>query len=536
MSTQDQSMELLVNSYHVSSRRIREALDGALSIRNSRKPNFPPTGTDEVIGLCGQSGRHPYFRIPLAALTDALDRIDALMPSSRHNIQDAVDELNAVCQDLRQQTYFDAGTGCVNDQVPAVVPLLPPEEIWYTDRELPLDVWRLVSFEFDLVSSAIASQVPVMDIGQGVATQGALMLGHILNQLGNRMVQFSALPDTLHPTILAELDSSTPVHVSAARLFFEAGSLLTPLAPTDFTRWYAGVRYLNWLDQRHTEFRVRSMYSQPNVDSRYRGLFAEEMAIGLMAVVLTDRLGAVRINNTVEVLPPTYQGGQMIADFVAESVDSAGRNRVFIAESKGSLGSKVSTSRRTRAKQQVSNTSVSVPGIQTQLGLTFCSSMFFSNQSSITNCLVNDPKPREEGPFLDRSHAWRIAYAKTLRFAGLDAAARSVAHGEPVKRLGGEYDDGRREYRSDRERHLDWRRRACRKQYGAELLLDFGNYGLMMDSLVLDILRHGIHEEVPEKLAYPPHMRRRERPARGIETRSFLTGLGIGCVLYEELG
>lgn len=536
MSTQDESMRLLVKSYHVSSRRIREALGGALSIKNSRESDSPPAGVNEVIGLCGQGGRHPYFRIPVAALTDALDRIEDLSshPSDR-NVQDTVDELNTACQGLRKKTHFDAGTGCVNDQVPAVVPLLPPEEIWYSDRELPLDVWRLISFEFDLVSSAIASQVPVTDTGQGVATQGALMLGHILNQLGNHMVQFSVLPDTLAPPILAELNSSMPVEVSAARLFFEAGSLLTPLAATDFTRWYAGVRYLNWLDHQHTDLRIRKMFKHPNVDSRYRGLFAEEMAIGLMAVVLTDRLGTVRINNTVEVLPTTYHGGQMIADFVVESVDSAGRNRVIIAESKGSLGSKVSTSRRTRAKQQVSNTSVSVTGIQTQLGLTFCSSMFFSNQSSITNCLVNDPEPREEGPLVDRSHAWRIAYAKTLRFAGLDAAARSVANGKPLKRLGGEYNDERMEWRSDREKHLDLRRRACRQKHGAELLLDLGNYGLMMDSLALDALKHGINEEVSEKLAHLLHMRRRDRPVRGTETRSFLTGLGIGCVLYEEL-
>ena len=181
-------MALLVNSYQVSARRIREALSGVLAIRNSREPTAPPTGTGDVIGLCGQGGRHPYFRMPLCTLTAALDRIDRLQLDNSDSASTAADELNGICQDLRQQTYFDAGTGCVNDQLPAVVPLLPPEEIWCDGKELPLDVWRLISFEFDLVSSAIASQVPVTDIGQGVATQGALLLGHILNQLGNHLV------------------------------------------------------------------------------------------------------------------------------------------------------------------------------------------------------------------------------------------------------------------------------------------------------------------------------------------------------------
>ena len=64
-----------------------------------------------------------------------------------------MEEIASACQELRQKTYFDTGTDCVNDDLPSMVPLLPPEEIWLDQRELPLDVWRLVSFDFDLVSS-----------------------------------------------------------------------------------------------------------------------------------------------------------------------------------------------------------------------------------------------------------------------------------------------------------------------------------------------------------------------------------------------
>jgi len=137
---------------------------------------------------------------------------------------------------------------------------------------------------------------------------------------------------------------------------------------------------------------------------------------------------------------------------------------------------------------------------------------------------------------VDTAQAWRIAYAKTLRFAGLDVAARRVVHGEPAANLGRTSDDEKREWRSERERDLYQRRRACRERHGAELLLDLGAYGLMMDSLVLDNVRHGIDEDVPQKLSRHLHRRRFERDSREKATRSFMTSLGIGCVLYEELG
>jgi hypothetical protein len=412
-----------------------------------------------------------------------------------------------------------------------MVPLLAPEEIWCEGKELPLDVWRLISFEFDLVSSAIASQVPLTDVGQGNVTPGALLLGHILNQLGNKMVSFVAVPGSLPQSIANELNGAAPVEVSAARLFFEIGALLTPLAADNFTRWYAGVRYLHWLDAGKTELRIRDAFDQPNIDSRYRGLFAEEMAIGLMAVILADRLGTVRTNNTVEILPSAYPSGQPIADFVAESVDPSGADRLIIAESKGSLGTRVSASRRARAKQQIQQTSVSLPGAPMGVGLTFCSSLYFSSQSSGTHCLVNDPEPSEGDLILDPIRAWRVAYAKTLRFAGLDVAARRVMHGEPAANLGRTEDGERGEWRSERERDLFRRRTACRERYSAELLLDLGAYGLMMDSLVWKVVRHGIDLESSQTLLHHLYRRSIDRNAQGRGRRSFMTGLGIGCVL-----
>ena len=41
--------------------------------------------------------------------------------------------------------------------------------------------------------------------------------------------------------------------VSLARVFCEAGALLTPLASEDFTKWYGAVRYLHWIDRSYRQ-------------------------------------------------------------------------------------------------------------------------------------------------------------------------------------------------------------------------------------------------------------------------------------------
>ena len=64
MNNDEQAKELLASSYMVCAERIMQAMAGRLKIQNSREPGSPPTTTGEVVGLCGQSGRHPYFRIP----------------------------------------------------------------------------------------------------------------------------------------------------------------------------------------------------------------------------------------------------------------------------------------------------------------------------------------------------------------------------------------------------------------------------------------------------------------------------------------
>jgi len=542
MSNDNQAKELLASSYQISAQRIMEAMRGGLEIQNSRESDSPPLIADEVVGLCGQSGRHPYFRIPVKVLETALRRIlgSGNSPASSANlIEHTMEEITAACQDLRQQTYFDTGTGCVNDRLPSMVPLLPPEEIWLDGRELPMDVWRLVSFEFDLVSSAVSSQVSVQDFAFSAVNQNALAFRFLIGQLGKRRVNFQVDLQNIPPAWASGVTQSFNMDVSLARLFFEAGSLLTPLATQDFIKWYAAVRYLHWIDEHVSELRVRDEFDKDSVDCRYRGLFAEETAIGLMAVVLSDVFGAKPINNTVEVLPSgLMQAGQPIADFIAQATNPANSQRTtIIAESKGSLRKAISKARRDRAKQQVQATNVLFNGTTLTLPLTFGSTICFTAQSEQTRCLVSDP-PQEIGsePIgVDPVLAWRVAYAKAFRFVGMETAAVQIARGRPAESIRPiDFDRERDRKRSDRDFQRIRRAGHARDRFGMDLILDAGPCAVSVDQGVLVVLRDGIsaesHFRIIEALAS-----RRKRERERFRGGSFETALGIGCISYADL-
>jgi hypothetical protein len=379
MDTTDEAKRLLAGSYAVSALRIKQALDGTLAITNSRESASPPSISGEIVGLCGQSGRHPYFRIPKDVLEATVNRILQAheFPTS---LESLAEEVAVACQDLRQQTYFDVGTGCANDLLPAMVPLLPPEEIWFDNRELPLDIWRLINFDFDLVASSVSSRLSIEDFAFSAVNQNALAFRFLINKLGGRQASFEVELDQI-PTEWNLAGTKRTIDVSLARLFFESGSLLTPLAVEEFTKWYGAVRYLHWIDDVKVELRVKDEFQRDSIDCRYRGLFAEETAIGLMAIVLSDLFEAGPIYNTVE-LPQRnlIEPGQLIADFVAFAVGpNTGNILTIIAESKGSLGKLVSKARHERAKRQLAETrKVLFSGSTDLLTLTFGSTIRFS--------------------------------------------------------------------------------------------------------------------------------------------------------------
>jgi hypothetical protein len=543
MNNEEESKGLLAASYAASARRIQLAIKGQLAICNSRKPNMPIGNVGEVTGLCGQSGRHPYFRIPVAVLEAALDRIlcyaPVLAPADYSGMDGVIDEIAAACQELRQQTYFDAGTGCVNDQLPSMVPLLPPEEIWLDGRELPLDIWRLISFEFDLVSSAVSSEVSVEDFAFSAVNPSALAFRFLIGQLGNRRARFELQAKDIPSDWAPALATPLSIEFSLARLFFEAGSLLTPLAGQDFIKWYGAIRYLHWIDDAVSELRVKDQFRRDSVDSRYRGLFAEETAIGLMAIVLSDVFGAKPINNTVEVLPPgALRPNQPVADFVAQAINpSTSQPTTIIAESKGSLGKAISKTRWARAKTQIASTNAVFAGFAQTLPLAFGSAIWFSGQKGTTHCLVADPPidSNVDSTELDPVRAWRVAYAKALRFVGLETAAKHVLHGEPAESIRPmDFDRTSDRRRSEQDFRRLHRAGAARHRFGMELLLDVGPCALSLDSNVANVLRHGIDADSRFKVAEVLHSRRVHARDR-LPGASFETSLGLGCIFYSEL-
>lgn len=550
MTNDDSAKQLLASSYGLSVRRIKEAIQGAVAIQNSREQR-PPTFPGEVVGLCGQGGRHPYFRMPLNVLKAALDRIERavtgipgrvaslrISPTNSSSVGRQMEEITAACQDLRQQTYFDSGTGCVNDNLPAMVPLLPPEEIWLDGRELPLDVWRLICFEFDLVSSSVASQISVEDFAFSAVTQGALAFRLLINQLGSRRVNFEVQLDKIPMTWVSGAPLRT-IDVSLARVFFEAGSLLTPLADEDFIKWYGAIRYLHWIDGALSELRVKDEFDGDSIDCRYRGLFAEETAIGLMAVVVSDLFGACPINNTVEVLPPkSIKRGQPIADFIAQATNpTTSVKTTIICESKGSLGNPVSKARYAHAKRQLAATNLLFKGTASTLPLTLGSTIRFSSQKPSSQCYVTDPPSEMEAEpmYINPRDAWRVAYAKALTFVGLDTVAQQVLRGDPAEAIRPiDFDRQRDRTRSERDLKRLKRANSARERFAMDLLLDVGAYAVSLDTGVAAILRSGIdgesHYRIEEILSS-----RRDLAGMRFPGASFETSLGLGCIAYSEL-
>jgi len=537
----DLPSRLLFLSYQLSASRILAALGGALQVANSRKRQDPPKNAREVVGLCGQGGRHPFFRTEMPILRSTAEAIVSLDPSR----QDAADILSTLCQNLRHQTIFDDQTGCENDQVPAVVPLLPPEEIWYDGHEMPLDVWRLISFEIDMVSTSVSAHIPIDDIAFGSLSQTGLAFRAIMARLQKRRVEFEVSID-IDPTTFSK--ASVPhvkrTSVALGRLFLDAGCLLTPLRQNDIGQWYAALRYADWLSVTGNRLLVRDEYEQDSVDSRYRGLFAEEMAIGLMAVVLGDAFRAKPIVNTNEYFDSqglqAIPKNQPVADFIAEARHPMTRKKwTIVAESKGSLGKDVDNSRKRRAKTQVAATRVRFPQTQEKLPLAFCSSIYFENQEKETACNVIDPPGvvRDEDLEVDPLSAWRIAFSKAFRFVGLDGASRQVLRGEPVSAIYTMLDE-RSERKDENDRELQRRRlrraKQARELFGVDLILDVGDCALSMDTSILSALhRFGLTSEILGGLEEASDARLEREKRR--EGQSFSNYLGIGCVFYEEL-
>jgi hypothetical protein len=391
-----------------------------------------------------------------------------------------------------------------------------------------------------MVSSSISSRVSVNDFAFSAVSQSALAFRFLLNQLGGRRITFEVELDKIPAAWMPPGANPIVKDVSLARVFFESGSLLTPMANEDFIKWYGAVRYLHWIDGGSPELRVKDEFDKETVDCRYRGLFAEETAIGLMAIVLGDVFGARPINNTVEVVPPRLlDPGQPVADFIAQATHPAGsRKTTIIAESKGSLGNVVNPARRARAKLQLAATKkVIYTGANQILPLTLGSTIRFSRQRSKSRCVVTDPpaEPDLDPINVDPMGAWRVAYAKTLKFAGLETAAGQVYRGAPAEALRPvDFDRQRDRTRNERDRQRLHRASAARHRFGMELVLDVGEYAFGLDAGVLEVLQRGIDQDAV--FALPKILESRSEFANAMARGdSFETSLGVGCISYADL-
>jgi hypothetical protein len=259
-------------------------------------------------------------------------------------------------------------------------------------------------------------------------------------------------------------------------------------------------------------------------------------------VVLSDVSGAIPLNNTAEWIAASRPGSPKpsgpIADFIARAIDPVTlASTTLIAESKGSLGSAVSAKRMKRAEEQLDATKVIVGGTTAILPLAFCSSIRFSKEKPDSCCQVIDPPPNSDGDriALDPMVGWRLAYAKALRFVGMEMAAKQVFHGETAETIRPmDFDHERERKRSNRDFERIRRAKLARDRFGMELLLDVGECAVSVDSTVALVLRHGIHEESASKLSEALLSRRSLANERKSKS-SFETALGLGCVFYSDL-
>jgi hypothetical protein len=127
-----------------------------------------------------------------------------------------------------------------------------------------------------------------------------------------------------------------------------------------------------------------------------------------------------------------------------------------------------------------------------------------------------------------------MAYAKTFRFVGLETTSRQILRGDRADGVRSVDFDGiglREE--SDRSNRRNHRARAARHRFGMELILDAGECAIGIPPDIAEFLRHGIRDGMEQKLDTIVRSRRKER--RTSDSRSFETGLGLGCIFYSDL-
>lgn len=231
---------------------------------------------------------------------------------------------------------------------------------------------------------------------------------------------------------------------SLARIFFEAGILLTPaVSALPYPPWFALFRYAHAFTG--TQPNLALPIGSEDLDPRLLGVLAEELAVGVTGALardlwtvqhLDDVEGLIRKNQVERLAPPPDP------DFADARPDYLGltvANEAVFFESKGATGAphKLKAA-RAKGKKQVNNVrsllhphraTASRVVVSTQLPIKG------KNKSSRATTFLDDPvvPPRPEtaaaGP---RDLLVRRAYAKILSLAGLEDIAALLILRRPL--------------------------------------------------------------------------------------------------------
>ncbi len=220
--------------------------------------------------------------------------------------------------------------------------------------------------------------------------------------------------------------------VRVGRLLLEAGILTTPairawpLRPFwDPRTWHALFKYADLLRVEDDRLYLDPAFEE--MDERWRGLLAEEVAIGFAACLLRDRFDVVHIADVKGLLPRARKGRR--ADYAC-GVRSGGW---IVAEVKGT-GTRTGRLPMADAKTQATAIPASVTGGGTTARQNFGIGLALGVAGRTdTIAKLRDPPP--DGGEVSPDDLAAVAYGKVLTAAGLDARATALAGPVPWEGL-----------------------------------------------------------------------------------------------------
>lgn len=236
------------------------------------------------------------------------------------------------------------------------------------------------------------------------------------------------------PPPVAGLDKllGDALEASLHRILIEAGIAMTPATTVwDPRSWYALFKY--GASFAGTAPRLRLYEGSRGLDPRLTAVLAEEVACGVTCFILREKLG---VDHIADVYPLLREGD---LKFVACS-DAENRpdffcfdnnSRGLLVESKGAMGTRSSIAERVEVEgwNQVMNVQPVKYRLRDKCGRLVIGTHFCIDKHhgrSETTTLLKDPDGAVGDDFPDSDLVLRVAYAKVLRFAGLDILADTL--------------------------------------------------------------------------------------------------------------